>query len=443
MEFLVLKNIRSACAFFEPLFSSAKISPGQNIKKLRLFAKKINDNKTLLLNKALLSPAEVFVKAGDLNAMGLLNRIFHIVCEEYRKQKNPDAFVSALQKSGETVGLKAVSSLITEFNAEFPPADVYNGKERAEIYVNKTRDAMPNAAFILEDMMLLHLALENPAYKPYLFLFDDTVLAQNPQYAPLWNFLQTFFKAQPAFGPHNTDLISMLREPALASPDSLHGQLDYIRRYWSAFIGSAMAELLSAMDIIAEESKAAWTGGAGQNFNPPPMQAYSYENLMKEYERFSPDTDWMPRVVLMAKTVLVWLDQLSKKYGRDIHRLDEIPDEELDMLASRGFTGLWLIGVWRRSEASRRIKQMNGNPEAAASAYSLDDYDIAENLGGWEALGNLRARLWKRGIRLAADMVPNHTGIDSKWVIETAPVYSAPRQSLPFLQLYGRKPFTG
>ncbi|WP_428770876.1 alpha-amylase family glycosyl hydrolase [Treponema sp. HNW] len=418
MEFLVLKNVRSVCGFSKPLFSSEKTAAGQNIKNLRLFAKNINDNRALLLNNNLSSPAEFFVKAGELNAMGLLNRIFHIVCKEFRKQKNPQAFVSALQKSGESIGAKEVSALLGEFNAEFPTADVYNGKERAETYLSKTRGGMPNAALILEDTILLHLALENPAYKPYLFLFDDKALKKNPQYIPLWNQVQAFFKTQPSFGPNNTDLISMLREPALANPDSLRGQLDYIGRHWSAVIGSAMAELLSAMDIIAEESKPSWAGGAGQNFNPPPMQAYSYENLVKEYERFSPDTDWMPRVVLMAKTVLVWLDQLSKKYGRDIRRLDEIPDEELDTLANRGFTGLWLIGVWRRSEASRRIKQINGNPEAAASAYSLDDYDIAENLGGWEALGNLRARLWVRGIRLAADMVPNHTGMDSKWVIE-------------------------
>jgi len=126
----------------------------------------------------------------------------------------------------------------------------------------------------------------------------------------------------------------------------------------------------------------------------------------------------MPRVVLLAKTVLVWLDQLSKKYGRTISHLDHIPDEELDTLERRGFTGLWLIGLWERSQASKRIKQINGNAEAAASAYSLYDYDIAHSLGGWEALNNLRERLRRRGIRLAADMIPNHTGMDSKWMSE-------------------------
>ena len=61
---------------------------------------------------------------------------------------------------------------------------------------------------------------------------------------------------------------------------------------------------------------------------------------------------------------------------------------------------------------------MRGNQEAVASAYSLDDYRIADDIGGEGAYANLRDRAWSRGIRLASDMVPNHMGIDSRWVIE-------------------------
>ncbi len=132
-----------------------------------------------------------------------------------------------------------------------------------------------------------------------------------------------------------------------------------------------------------------------------------------EPERFSEDRDWMPQLVLMAKNVYVWLDQLTKKYGRAITTLDAIPDEELDTLERWGFTGLWLIGLWERSQASQRIKQWCGNPDAVASAYSLHAYDIAGDLGGDEACQRLKERAWQRGIRLASDMVPNHMGIDS------------------------------
>jgi len=168
--------------------------------------------------------------------------------------------------------------------------------------------------------------------------------------------------------------------------------------------------MLLGMDVIREEEKPVFDG-------PGPTFVPDFAG-MDEYERFSPDQDWMPRTTLMAKSTLVWLFQLSARYGRPIRRLDEVPEEELDELARRGFTGLWLIGLWERSAASRTIKQWNGNPEAAASAYSLYDYDIAGELGGWDALADLRERCARRGIRLGSDMVPNHTGIDSRWMAE-------------------------
>jgi glycosidase len=126
----------------------------------------------------------------------------------------------------------------------------------------------------------------------------------------------------------------------------------------------------------------------------------------------------MPKLVLLAKNGYVWLHQLSRKYQRSIYRLDQIPDEELNLLAHWGFTGLWLIGVWERSLASKSIKELLGDPDAVASAYSLFDYQIASDLGGEEAFQNLRNRAWRRGIRMASDMVPNHVGIDARWVIE-------------------------
>ena len=73
----------------------------------------------------------------------------------------------------------------------------------------------------------------------------------------------------------------------------------------------------------------------------------------------------------IAKNSYVWLEQLSRKYKCWIKTLDQIPDEELDLLRDRGFTGLWLIGLWERSRASQRMKQRMGDPDAVASAYSL------------------------------------------------------------------------
>jgi hypothetical protein len=183
-----------------------------------------------------------------------------------------------------------------------------------------------------------------------------------------------------------------------------------MRKHWGMLLSKFMARLLMSLDVISEENKPGFLG-------PGPTEVLTFAGL-DEYEKFSPDQEWMPRTVLIAKSTLVWLFQISQKYERQITRLDQIPDEEIDELARRGFTGLWLIGLWERSQASKTIKQWTGNPEAAASAYSLYDYDIAGELGGWGALMNLRERCMKRGIRLGSDMVPNHTGIDSRWMIE-------------------------
>jgi glycosidase len=225
--------------------------------------------------------------------------------------------------------------------------------------------------------------------------------------------IKEFFRSQPVFGPDDQDLVTMLRSPVLAAPNSLTGQLEYIRTRWGSLLGDLLLRLLTGIDFVREQEKVRFG-----TFTPGPPEVYEYIGQTAEVEGFSEDRDWMPRTVMIAKNVLVWMDQLSRTYGRPIRRLDQIPDEELDRLAKSGFTALWLIGVWERSGASREIKRRMGNPEAEASAYSLFDYTVAVELGGQGALENLKGRAWHRAIRLASDMVPNHTGVDSRWMAE-------------------------
>ncbi|HEX9013275.1 MAG TPA: alpha-amylase family glycosyl hydrolase, partial [Anaerolineaceae bacterium] len=243
-------------------------------------------------------------------------------------------------------------------------------------------------------------------------LFDDSNLDKETAYLQIMSSLHAFFETQPPFGPDSQNLVDMLRAPALASPHSLFAQLEFIRQRWGSLLGGYLYRLLGSLDLIREEEKPIFGPGPG------PSRVYEFGGMEAEPERFSPDKEWMPSLVLIAKNAYVWLDQLSKKYQRPITSLAQIPDEVLDDLKRWGITGLWLIGLWERSSASRRIKQLRGNPEAVASAYSLFDYQIAADLGGEAAYQNLHDRAWQRGIRLASDMVPNHMGIDSRWLIE-------------------------
>ncbi|HEX2864545.1 MAG TPA: alpha-amylase family glycosyl hydrolase, partial [Deinococcales bacterium] len=293
---------------------------------------------------------------------------------------------------------------------------VLDGEASPEAYLAGATDGVPNEELALEELLLLWLHNANPAFAPHRELFDEAPLVAASPYRQVTGALTAFMDAQPGLPGYAEfrTLLQLLRAPALASPDSLSGQLQFLLRRFPALLGPHLRRLLASLDLIAEETKPVFPPGPGG----ADVQVFDYTGLDEEAERFSPDRDWMPSLVLIAKNAFVWLDQLSRKYGREIRRLDQSPGEELDELARRGITGLWLIGLWERSKASRRIKQLMGNADAVASAYSLDDYTIAWDLGGEEACARLREQAWQRGLRLASDMVPNHTGLDGRWVME-------------------------
>ncbi|RMF28693.1 MAG: alpha-amylase [Chloroflexi bacterium] len=405
MEFHISREARDRYRFDETLFSLRGNVIFPNFHAARLFARRMNEKRDLARFP------ERAVQAGHINALGLIDELLHYIAALYRRQRNPQALARALDYLDAALGREAVDETLRRFVEAFPPVAVYRGELSPEAYLKGETEGMPNRQATLEELVMLWLANANPACTPFQELFDDTPLEAETAYRQIIAHLHDFFDTQPPFGPDDQNLLDMLQSPARAVPDSLFGQLEYIRERWGYLLGRYVYRLLSSLDLLREEAKGAPPG-------PGPARVYDFASLELEPERFSPDLDWMPHLVLLAKHTYVWLDQLSRTYQRPIHRLDQIPDEELDRLARWGFTGLWLIGLWERSPASRRIKHLCGNPKAVASAYAIFDYRIAADLGGEEAFQNLKARAWRRGIRLASDMVPNHMGIDSRWVIE-------------------------
>ncbi len=399
MEFHICREARDCYGFDENLFSLNGNVIFADFHAARVFTQRMNDRRDLIRFP------ETAVKAGQINAMGLIDEIMHLVVRLFQERVASGAMGRALLHLRRRIGKAELQRMLLEFTDNFPPVEVYRGKSQAATWLKgKSEEA-------LEELLMLWLANQNPAFAVYLELFDDSGLEKNTVYRQALEALTEFFEAEPCFGPDDQSLIAMLRAPALAHPHSLSGQLEYIRQRWGGLLGDYLYRLLSSLDFIGEEMKLRFLG-------PGPSRIVDFKGLDLEAERFSPDLDWMPRVVMIAKNSYVWLDQLSKRYQRQLRRLDEIPDEELDRLSRWGITALWLIGLWERSKASRLVKQRCGNPEAEASAYSLLGYEISPDLGGWEAFNNLKNRAWQRGIRMAGDMVPNHMGIDSRWVIE-------------------------
>jgi glycosidase len=355
-------------------------------------------------------PGAPTVGAGEIGALGLLHEVGHLLIARYGDTRGGSAMATALHDVRQRVGPDA-DRVLDRFGAAFPGI----GPE-LEPPIDR-----------LEELLLIRVANENPALGPLRELVDDRILAEGTRYDDVMAGLEASFAQGPGVdvpGVGAMSLIELMRSPARHAPTSLVGQLRYVREHWAALIGAELDALIGRLDlaigILLEEERALHLRFGGGDPGPrrretePPGLAGPAD----EAEAFSSDSAWMPQLVLMAKSTYVWLDQLSRRYGREVRTLDAIPDEELATLASWGVTGLWFIGLWQRSVASERIKRMRGNADAVASAYALDDYRIADDLGGEAALANLRERAWEHGIRLASDMVPNHMGIDSRWVIE-------------------------
>jgi glycosidase len=404
-EFHVSRWARDRYQFDLSLYSFTGNVIFANFHAARLFAQKMNEKRDLL------NHPDQAVRAGQINAMGLIDEILHLVVANYRKQVNPGIMRGALDWLEEKLGQSVVEHALVRFCEQFPPLAIYRKETSVADYLSGSSEGFSHRELALEEMLMLWIANGNPAFTPYNELFDDLALQKETVYASMMSGLYEYFGAQAPFGPEKQNLIDMLRAPARTHPDSLTAQLEFIRTRWGGLLGNFLYRLLSSLDLVKEEEKAIF-------FGPGPAQVLEFQALEHEPEAFSLDRDWMPRLVLIAKNAFVWLDQLSKKYRQPISHLDQIPDQELERLAKQGITGLWLIGLWERSAASQRIKQLRGNPDAVASAYSLFGYEIAKDLGGEPAYQALRDRAWRYGIRLASDMVPNHMGIDSRWVIE-------------------------
>lgn len=405
MEFHISKQARDKYQFDSSLFETSGNSIIGSFHSARVLAANVNKQKDLL------TFPETAAKASEIFAIGLMDEIFHFILKSYRQQTNNDILDEALTFIKQNLSISETNKVLELFLKEFPPVSVYQQKEKLEDYLkNIVSDG--SYSILLEEIILLWVENQNPALDHYQDLFRDKDLEINTDYEKFISLLNKFFNEKPYFGPENQNIIEMLRTPAIKIPHSIAGQLEYIRTHWGTLLGDLLYRLLNSLDFIKEELKTSF-GGPGPSIVPGYDQIWD-----QDFEKFSPDKDWMPSLVLIAKNTYVWLDQIRKKYNNSISTIDQIPDEELDTLRDRGFNGLWLIGLWERSEASAKIKQICGNPEAIASAYSLEGYQIALELGGEEAYQKLKARAKQRGIRLAADMVPNHMGIDSNWVYE-------------------------
>ncbi|MDD4083722.1 MAG: alpha-amylase family glycosyl hydrolase, partial [Sphaerochaetaceae bacterium] len=381
----------------------------RNLRIAKSTKEKLNYNKPIFLGistKILLQQSQelsstykdVFktsLQVGKLYSVGILFKIYQSIISFYLQDQNSTFFSRVSDLYDKNLN---VAAMIEYFKAFYP-----NPEEVAPFLENEENIR----AFFVYEVMKKNPALIEATGK---LIFNDEQNLPSSEKGILALITGVGEKLPESFSklPENGDLFSLLIKPAITHPNSLENQFLYIEKMWGSILDEDVLILLKrAKDILNEEEKPRFFGGPGEQKVPD----FSKQQL-GEVEAFSSDKEWMPNVIMMAKSTFVWLDQLSKKYNKDIKFLNQIPDSELDELQDRGFTSLWLIGLWQRSEASKKIKNLCGNPEAESSAYSLKNYIISDRIGGQAALEDLKQRCKTRKIRLACDMVPNHMGLD-------------------------------
>jgi glycosidase len=346
------------------------------------------------------------IYGSELYVIGLINEIFHNLMSSYLEKSYPNCLHELWKEINSKFAENEINNLLTQYLLEYPPGDINISDIESEKYIKENKAQSKFQSWILKEVIFQWVENENPAYQPYRVLFSNESYSHNETYSKLIKTIDIFFSKVPPLFETESNLFEVFQQPSINEPDSIIAQLQWIMDNLGEYLGHFNLKMLRGLDFLKEDHKFHGDG-------PGPQQIISFGD--DDFEAYSKDADWMSNVIIMAKNIYVWLVQLSKVYNRKLTKLSDIPNEELDKFANSGFTSLWLIGIWERSPSSKLIKQLCGNPDAESSAYALFDYKVAWNLGGDNSLADLDYRCNSRGIKLACDMVPNHTGIDSKW----------------------------
>ncbi|MEJ2067536.1 MAG: alpha-amylase, partial [Deltaproteobacteria bacterium] len=157
-EFHISRKARDRYQFDQTLFSIHGNVIFANFRAALAFVQKMNATRDLARFP------EQTVKAGQINAMGLIDEIFHFVVARYREEKNPDVMTQALTWLEEKVGKVEVDKALRKFTDAFPPAAVYHRKITVAEYLAGDTTGVAHRQIVLEELLMLWLANLNPAF---------------------------------------------------------------------------------------------------------------------------------------------------------------------------------------------------------------------------------------------------------------------------------------
>ncbi len=366
----------------------------------------------------------------EVTALALVHEILHVVVARH------EGAIRRVASHLLTTYAEGTRKAALAFLEAFPPPALYAGTQTAA----EILDGPDGLAFACEEMLLQWVSRQNPAYRK----IDAVAGWASPpaEVETIVTHAREALAGEPSEVTEGESLLDSLLGPGRAS-SSVFEQLAWLEARWGVFLTTeteSLRRVRFGQDLGREEARglslrfAMTHGGGGQASG----LATEVRGSEESPPRFTADRAWMPETVVVAKNTLVWLAQLEERFGRPVRTLADIPDEALVELKSLGISTLWLIGLWERSAASGTIKVARGDERAAASPYAIFDYRVADALGGHAAYEVLRDKATRAGLRLGADMVPNHMGLTSAWIYDHPERFvTVPRSPFPSYRFGG------
>ena len=131
--------------------------------------------------------------------------------------------------------------------------------------------------------------------------------------------------------------------------------------------------------------------------------------------------------------------QLLRRLGGGGGRatLADVPDDLIAEWAAWGYNAVWLMGIWTTGSIGRELSATHPAfaqhhdrdlpdwtpADVCGSPYAVQAYSMDPSFGDDAALGDLRRRLNRAGLKLILDYVPNHTARDHAWTVERPELY--------------------
>ena len=244
-----------------PLSSGIKERGIPQIQFFRQLALKLNRSR---------SSGSAFVHAGELNLYASLQKALRYLIDGVANAPASSLLINAVKTGGFDTASEGLRTTAQRFVELFPPTQVLEGSAEPHRWVVDSLGSHLHTHRLLREMLLLRLAAANPAIESFRELVDDRALAASSQYSSIIQAFDRSLKDGPILAEKGCTLIEALMAAITASPNSLAGQVAFLREEWQDILPpELLLEVEIAFDILQEEQRE--RGGGGGEPGPAPV----------------------------------------------------------------------------------------------------------------------------------------------------------------------------